>query len=273
MDITAALLLFAVACIAALSHARHPLLVALGMLLLGVLTLAGVAASLLIAGYLVVVPWSGGSFAKLGLAMVLVPVLGVTGLFAFFLKASIDHQRGLSPYPLGRPELARLFGLLFGGAARGAVDLDDLRGESAAVRAEAEAPIRIVAAVVVDGRGSTLLVRKRGSRVFIQPGGKPEPGETPEATLARELREELGVSLVPGSVRPVGEFMAPAVNEPGRRVQALALSCRIDGEPRPGAEIEEFRWVPLRGDRGVPVAPLSALHILPAYARSAGGAP
>ena len=55
--------------------------------------------------------------------------------------------------------------------------------------------IRTVAAVIVDGQGRVLLVRKHGSSTFIQPGGKREPGEDALATLARELQEELGVDV------------------------------------------------------------------------------
>ena len=62
--------------------------------------------------------------------------------------------------------------------------------------------IRIVAAVIRDAAGRVLLVRKRGAAVFQQPGGKRDPGDADDvATLARELREELGVALVAGSVR------------------------------------------------------------------------
>ena len=39
-------------------------------------------------------------------------------------------------------------------------------------------PIRIVAAVIVDEAGRLLLVRKRGTQAFMQPGGKIAPGET-----------------------------------------------------------------------------------------------
>ncbi len=61
--------------------------------------------------------------------------------------------------------------------------------------------IRIVAAVIRDEWGRNLLVRKRGATVFQQPGGKRDPGDADElATLARELREELGCELVAGTV-------------------------------------------------------------------------
>src|SRR5690606_39245387 len=83
---------------------------------------------------------------------------------------------------------------------------------------ETGAPVRTAAAVILDAQGRVLLVRKRGSTFFIQPGGKREPGETVLETLARELREELGVELRPGSAIALGEFEHVAVNEPGRRV-------------------------------------------------------
>lgn len=46
---------------------------------------------------------------------------------------------------------------------------------------------------VVDGRG-ILLVDHRNARLWLPPGGHVEPGEHPRATVARELREELGFS-------------------------------------------------------------------------------
>lgn len=48
-------------------------------------------------------------------------------------------------------------------------------------------PIRIAAAVIADAKGRILLVRKRSSFFFMQPGGKREEGETALETLAREL--------------------------------------------------------------------------------------
>lgn len=126
-------------------------------------------------------------------------------------------------------------------------------------------PFETVAAVITDRRGRVLLVRKRGSATFIQPGGKREAGEAALQTLARELREELGVRLVEASAQPLGTFEDDAVNEPGRRVRAEVYRVQVLGEPMPGAEIEELRWMDPVPPHPVPVAPLSAGHILPAH--------
>lgn len=73
----------------------------------------------------------------------------------------------------------------------------------------AQSPIRTVAAVIRDGAGRVLLVRKRGSATFIQPGGKREPGEDALQTLARELEEELGVAMqADGAFRPMSAMMS-----------------------------------------------------------------
>lgn len=47
--------------------------------------------------------------------------------------------------------------------------------------------ICIAAAILTDESGRCLLVRKRGTTHFIQPGGKMEPNESPVAVLTREL--------------------------------------------------------------------------------------
>ena len=132
-------------------------------------------------------------------------------------------------------------------------------------------PFQTVAAVITDTRGRVLLVRKRGSTTFIQPGGKREPGESALQTLARELHEELGVHLRPGSAALLGHFEDRAVNEPGRRVRAEVYRVQVDGEPFTAAEIEALFWLDPAPPYPVPVAPLSAAHILPAHRTLGGG--
>jgi 8-oxo-dGTP pyrophosphatase MutT (NUDIX family) len=138
---------------------------------------------------------------------------------------------------------------------------------------QAQSAIRIVAAVIADAAGRVLLVRKRGSSTFIQPGGKREPDEEALATLARELDEELGVAVVPGSAWRLGEFEDDGVKEPGRRVRADVFVVDITGTPTARAEIETLAWLDAeaaiaQAPGSPPVAPLSARHILPAWRAS-----
>jgi len=49
--------------------------------------------------------------------------------------------------------------------------------------------IRIAAALLIGGDGHTLLVRKRGTQAFMQPGGKIDAGEQPAEALARVMFE------------------------------------------------------------------------------------
>ena len=62
--------------------------------------------------------------------------------------------------------------------------------------------IHVVAGVIRDARGRILLTRRTESRdmpgLWEFPGGKREPGETPEQALARELQEELGIAATVG---------------------------------------------------------------------------
>ena len=128
--------------------------------------------------------------------------------------------------------------------------------------------IRIAAALLIGSDGQTLLVRKRGTQTFMQPGGKIDAGEQPAQALARELHEELGLQIDPAAAQYLGHFSAPAANEPGFTVEAELFEVRIDVPVTPAAEIEEVRWIDPAGDGGLQLAPLTRDLILPFYRAS-----
>ncbi|QXI27525.1 NUDIX hydrolase [Pseudomonas vanderleydeniana] len=128
--------------------------------------------------------------------------------------------------------------------------------------------IRIAAALLIGPDGRTLLVRKRGTQAFMQPGGKIEPHEQPAQALVRELEEELGVRVDPGAARYLGQFSAPAANEPGFEVQAELFQLQIAETVEPAAEIEEVVWIDPASTAGLCLAPLTRDLILPFYRAS-----
>jgi len=118
--------------------------------------------------------------------------------------------------------------------------------------------IRIAAAVIADTSGRLLLVRKRGTSAFMQPGGKIEPHEQPVDALVRELREELGLVVDPATATPLGLFSAQAANEPGSRVEAELFAVAIESQPAAAAaEIEEMIWLHPGSADAVDLAPLT----------------
>lgn len=129
-------------------------------------------------------------------------------------------------------------------------------------------PIRIAAAIIFNEARHVLVVRKRSASVFMQPGGKIEPHETPAAALARELGEEIGLTVASDKPVYLGKFRAEAANEQGREVEADVFEVPLTGVVAAKAEIEEIRWVdPFALD--LPLAILSRDHIMPvARARS-----
>ncbi len=125
--------------------------------------------------------------------------------------------------------------------------------------------IHIAAALLLDPQGRTLLVRKRGTEAFMQPGGKIDAGETALQALARELHEELGLRIAPEQARYLGQFSAPAANEPGFEVRAELFQVQSAASVVPAAEIAEAVWIAADQEHTLVLAPLTRDLILPLY--------
>jgi len=102
----------------------------------------------------------------------------------------------------------------------------------------------VVALALTAGDGRVLLAQRRAGSdhagLWEFPGGKIEPGERPEAALAREAAEELGIAIDPADLSPVAFASEPA----GARHLVLLLyrATRWTGEPQP-LDAAALRWV------------------------------
>ena len=117
--------------------------------------------------------------------------------------------------------------------------------------------INIAAAIVLDKSGSMLVVRKRDTIYFMQPGGKIEFGESGYDTLVRELKEEIGSDVI--EAKYIGKFSASAANEPDHIVEAEIFETILKTEATPAAEIAEISWLSQKMTPKIPIAPLTEL--------------
>jgi 8-oxo-dGTP diphosphatase len=127
--------------------------------------------------------------------------------------------------------------------------------------------LHIVAALLLDADGRALLVRKRGTTRFMQPGGKPEAGESGAEALSRELQEELGLDIPAARLTSLGRFTALAANEADTVVDCEVFDApAIDRDVHVFAEIEESIWLDPADPGDVELAPLSSDILLPLLA-------
>jgi mutator protein MutT len=103
-----------------------------------------------------------------------------------------------------------------------------------------EGVVEVVAAVIE--RGGRVLIARRpaGSHLgglWEFPGGKRQDGETAEAALAREIREELDAAVSVGELLDDVEWRYPE-----KTVRLRFFRCALEGEPR-AAEGQDIAWV------------------------------
>jgi 8-oxo-dGTP diphosphatase len=106
-------------------------------------------------------------------------------------------------------------------------------------------PDRQPAAVaVIVKHGCVLLVHRRaddGTPPWVLPGGKLEPGETPEAATVREVLEETGLTVTPR--RALGERIHPATGK-----HLVYVACDVTAGTAHVADTDELdavEWVPI----------------------------
>ena len=92
--------------------------------------------------------------------------------------------------------------------------------------------------------GRILSTRSKGKDVYYIPGGKREGRETDLETLAREIREELSVDILPKTARLYGVFEAQAHGHAeGVIVRMTCYTADFRGELKPDSEIAEMVWL------------------------------
>jgi ADP-ribose pyrophosphatase YjhB (NUDIX family) len=105
-----------------------------------------------------------------------------------------------------------------------------------------------VSVVVADDDGAILLIRRTDNGNWALPGGAMELNESVSDAAVRETREETGIDCTVTGL--AGIYSDPrhvihyTSNDEVRREFSIVLTARpVAGQPTPGAESREVRWV------------------------------
>ncbi|MDM9627173.1 8-oxo-dGTP diphosphatase MutT [Rhizobium sp. S152] len=114
----------------------------------------------------------------------------------------------------------------------------------------------VVACALIDADGRILLAQRPEGKslagLWEFPGGKMEPGETPEETLVRELHEELGITTKVACLAPL--TFASHTYEKFHLLMPLYVCRRYEGIPH-GREGQAVKWVKPQALRDYPMPP------------------
>lgn len=116
--------------------------------------------------------------------------------------------------------------------------------------------ILVAACALVDSDGRVLLTQrpegKQLAGLWEFPGGKVEPGETPEETLIRELQEEIGITTKVACLAPL--TFASHTYDDFHLLMPLYVCRRYEGIAR-GLEGQALKWVRPKDMRDYPMPP------------------
>lgn len=109
-----------------------------------------------------------------------------------------------------------------------------------------DAEVGVGAVVVDDDR--LLLVRRRhdpGAGTWSVPGGSVQRGETLAEAVTRELREETGLEGVCGPFIGLVELVPQEPEDRHLVILDFEVTLLGPGDPEPGSDALDARWVPL----------------------------
>ncbi|GAA5098644.1 (deoxy)nucleoside triphosphate pyrophosphohydrolase [Bartonella acomydis] len=102
----------------------------------------------------------------------------------------------------------------------------------------------VVACALLDKDNCVLLTERPQGKslagLWEFPGGKVEQGETPEASLIRELEEELGIHVQADNLQPL--TFASHSYDTFHLLMPLYLCCHYEGVAQ-GREGQNLKWV------------------------------
>ena len=114
----------------------------------------------------------------------------------------------------------------------------------------------VAACALIDSDGRILLAQRHEGKslagLWEFPGGKVEPGETPEESLVRELHEELGITTKVACLAPLS--FASHTYEKFHLLMPLYVCRRYEGIPH-GKEGQALKWVKPQALRDYPMPP------------------
>ncbi len=112
----------------------------------------------------------------------------------------------------------------------------------------------VVACALIDPDNRILLAQRPEGKsmagLWEFPGGKIEPGETPEQSLVRELSEELGITTQTACLAPL--TFASHEYEKFHLLMPLFICRKFEGIPMP-KEGQNLKWVRAKSLRDYPM--------------------